>query len=383
MHIEQIAVRELEKTENKPPDKLMPFTPIKSLTTAKRHLQASEANQASEAPVPSNAGKKIDDPTTQTKLADSRDHLMYVNVRLPNGKTELRPYEIHLPKGAEPLKANEHLPVVFLFDGTTANKPYTGMAIDNGINNASDLHRFIAVYPLPKPRVVGIPHVKQQTIRDWNGPGIGALPTDSSYNDVDYVKAVIADVNKKFHPQHGYHAVGFSMGGQFVQVLDAELPKGTFKDNYLVNTTAFAEQDDPRAGISAKIIEGERDPIIPNGWGISTNRGIVGDFLARMFQDTRRTDSSNRALVVQHFWSANGLGGEEKVKNYGAYRESVFPTKNGTKLVVDEIYRAGHFWYGRQRGGSHETVATDSNGFNPPPQSFNCTTDMAKFFGLP
>lgn len=329
-----------------------------------------------------NASQKIDDKTLQTRLADSTDKLIDVKVKLSNGKMESRPYEIHLPNGKMPMNRNEHLPVVIAFDGTTGNKPYTGMAVDNNINSESDRDNFIAVYPLPKPRIVGIPHVFTKTVRDWNGPNIGSLHTDKSYNDIDYVKSVIADVDKNFHPLHGYHAAGFSLGAQFVQALDAALPHGTFKDNYLVNGTAFNEQDQPKAGIAVKIIQGEKDPIIPNTWGISVNQGILGDLLQHAFSDTSRTDTGNRALIAQRFWYANGRGGDEKINDYGTYRESILPTKNGIKLVVDEVKGAGHFWYGRQRGGHHETIATDSNGYNPPPQAFNCTVDMARFFGL-
>jgi poly(3-hydroxybutyrate) depolymerase len=69
-------------------------------------------------------------------------------------------------------------------DGVTANKPYTGMAVDNRINDEADRDGFMVIYPLPKPREVGV-GIGDKTMRDWNSPGVGALSTDPTYDDVD------------------------------------------------------------------------------------------------------------------------------------------------------------------------------------------------------
>ncbi len=109
---------------------------------------------APEKPVPplKESSHKIDDPTGQALLADARDQMISVSVKLPNGSIEQRPYEVHLPNGMQSAPADQHLPVVIALDGTTANKPYTGMAVDNKLNAEADRDGFIAVYPLPNAR---------------------------------------------------------------------------------------------------------------------------------------------------------------------------------------------------------------------------------------
>jgi hypothetical protein len=49
--------------------------------------------------------KKIDDSTTKTLLADSHDQMITVNVKLKNGTTEARQYEVHLPNGMQSVPA--------------------------------------------------------------------------------------------------------------------------------------------------------------------------------------------------------------------------------------------------------------------------------------
>ncbi|CAM6003184.1 unnamed protein product [Sphagnum balticum] len=192
-------------------------------------------------------GHKIDDPTRENLLADVRDQMLSVPVRLPNGTIENRQYEVHLPNGMTSIPADKHLPVVYALDGTTANKPYTA----------------------------------GKTVRDWNAPGVGSLPTDSSYNDVDYFKSVMADVNARFHPQTA-DAAAFSLGGEYLAKLNSSLPVGTFSNEYIVNSTVFGTE------------------------GTQANAA----------------------------------------------------------------------------GGAHATVATDSNGVNPPASAFDATSDMARWFGL-
>ena len=153
-----------------------------------------------------------------------------------DGTVEQRAYEVHLPGGKKLCHGGEHLPIVLAIDGTTTNKPYTGMAVDNRINAEADRDGFMVVYPLPKPRSFAF---GAKTIREWNAPGVGALPTDPSYNDVDYVKSVIDDVTQRFHPKPGIHTANLSMGGEFQMKLDNDLPAGTFADHYIVCSTVF------------------------------------------------------------------------------------------------------------------------------------------------
>jgi len=338
------------------------------------------------------AGHKIDDPTRENWLADARDSMMTVKVKLPNGQFEDRQYEVHLPNGMKSVPANAHLPVVYALDGTTANKPYSGMAVDNKINAEADRDGFIAVYPLPKPRSVGVTPfglvdtgLGAKTFRDWNAPGVGSLPTDPSYNDVDYVKAVINDVNQKFHPQAGIKAVGMSLGGEFIAKLDAELPKGTFSGEYIVSSTIFGTEGMPTnaSGVPIKLVRGENDPILPYYGNMHPDFAWYKNWVMRGAEATSRTDGNCPPCMVNNFLTVNGYQGTfQRPVDRGTYSESTYNTPTGAKVVVDTVYGAGHFWFGVQTGGSHETVATDSNGHNPGVSAFDATPDMARWFKL-
>jgi poly(3-hydroxybutyrate) depolymerase len=342
-------------------------------------------------PTPPESSQRVNDPTSATLLADAHDQMISISVRRADGTTEQRPYEVHLPRGMKSDPANQHLPVVIAFDGTTANKPYTGMAVDNKLNAEADRDGFIAVYPLPKPRSVGLTimgwntGIAGKTLRDWNAPGVGSLPTDPNYNDVDYMKAVVTDVNQRFSPQPGIHAAAMSLGGEFLMDLNNKLPKGTFKDEYIVSSTVFGTEGLPvnAVGASVKIVRGEQDPILPQYGVMHQDFPFYKNAVMRGAEATVRTDGNCPPCMVNNLLTVNGYeGNAQPPTEHGAYGETVYNTPTGARIVVDTIHDAGHFWFGRETGGNHETIATDSNGVNPPVSAFDATRDMARFFGV-
>jgi poly(3-hydroxybutyrate) depolymerase len=342
-------------------------------------------------PTPVESSQGVNDPTSATLLADAHDQMISVSVKRADGTTEQRPYEVHLPLGIKSGPAEQHLPVVIAFDGTTANKPYTGMAVDNKLNAEADRDGFIAVYPLPKPRSVGLTvmgwntGIGGKTMRDWNAPGIGTLPTDPTYNDVDYTRAVVADVKQRFSPQPGMHAAAMSLGGEFLMDLNNKMPKGTFKDEYIVSSTVFGTEGLPvnAAGASVKIVRGEEDPVLPQHGVMHKDFPFFKNAVMRGAEATERTDKNCPPCMVDNFLSVNDYGGTAELPvEHGTYAETVYNTPTGAQIVVDTVHGAGHFWFGRETGGNHETIATDSNGINPPVSAFDATRDMAKFFGL-
>jgi hypothetical protein len=201
-----------------------------------------------------------------------------------------------------------------------------------------------------------------------------------------YVRAVIADVKGKFHPQNGIHAADMSLGGEFQRKLDHELPSGTFRDEFIVNSTVFGTEGAPPPGIPTKFVRGDNDPILPPAGGpMHPNAGWFKNGFMRLFEDTDRTDNQNPNAMIQDELTANGFTGKPQVVDKGTYTETTYPaaqTRTGVPIEVDVVKNAGHFWFGRARGGIHETVATDSNGVNPPAEAYDATREMAKWFGL-
>jgi poly(3-hydroxybutyrate) depolymerase len=198
------------------------------------------------------------------------------------------------------------------------------------------------------------------------------------------MKAVITDIKQKFHPQGGIHAAAESLGGEFLVKLDSDLPSGTFADNYIVSSTVFQTEGQPRPGIPVKIVRGEQDPILPaTGGKMHPNINPITNTLVRwQVEDTDRTDQSCPPCMLQEFLKANDFSGPLPPKiDKGSYFETVY-TVNGIHIVLDEVKNAGHYWFGRKKGGCHETLATGVNGINPPESAFDASADMARFFGL-
>jgi hypothetical protein len=103
----------------------------------------------------------------------------------------------------------------------------------------------------------------------------------------------------------------------------------------------------------------------------------------RGVEATSRTDNNCPPCMTNELLAANGYDGPPVPSvGHGAYTEQTYNTATGAKITVDVVQNAGHFWYGVQRGGAHATVATDSNGVNPPADAFDATSDMARWFGL-
>ncbi len=223
-------------------------------------------------------------------------------------------------------------------------------------------------------------------MRDWNADGVGSLPTDPHYNDVDYLKAVVADVKQRFNPEAGgMHAAAMSLGGEFLMSLNNKLPKGTFRDEYIVSSTVFGTEGKPdnAAGANVKIVRGDQDPILPQYGVVHQGFPFLKNMVMRGAEATLRTDRNCPPCMVNNLLESNGYTGPfQQPVDRGNYSESTYNTPSGAKITVDTVYGAGHFWFGRGVGGSHETIATSSNGVNPPLTAFDATRDMARFFGL-
>ncbi|MFH0908355.1 MAG: PHB depolymerase family esterase [bacterium] len=111
-----------------------------------------------------------------------------------------RRYVIHLPAGDA---GDRPLPVVVMMDGR-GGTPWTAMK-SSGWSHKADTERFIAVYPEAQRLIPSGPQHFMDNPQMWK--------TEAGSIDVEFLRAVIADVIARFHadPQRVYLA-GFSNG---------------------------------------------------------------------------------------------------------------------------------------------------------------------------
>jgi poly(3-hydroxybutyrate) depolymerase len=293
-----------------------------------------------------------------------------------------REYGAHFPAGYNSDSHQQMLPMVLAMDGLTTNKPRSGMPEDNNIDQEADRDGFIAIYPLPKPRSC----TSFITIRDWNASGVGFLPTDPAYNDVNYIAAVLKDTESRFNSDPSrVFAVGFSSGGEFVYDLEGTLPKGTFKGIATVEGTEFGTEPMPNAGTDAIIIHGDEDMLLPKKGGFGESKNVF-DWpkiqAMRYFIDTVRADRSRPDLLAPTIAQVNGGTREPQTVDDGSYVESVYPTTDGVRVIEDDLKKGTHSWPGRPSGGNHESPVSAVNGAPVSADQYDANAKIFQFFGL-
>jgi len=191
-----------------------------------------------------------------------------VDVPTASGAKENRIYDAYVPKG------NEKMPVVLVLHGVAGGDAQGLMERETGMNALADEKKFIAVYPVAKeknfPYSLGL-----TTMQDWNSPGAGVSVTKSSYDDVDYIKAVLADLknNKNLNiDENAIYAMGFSSGGEFVNHLRGRMPR-VFAGIGSVHGTVLGTEAKPVNGDDTAFVSvlSDSDHMLPMNGG----RGLM------------------------------------------------------------------------------------------------------------
>ena len=283
------------------------------------------------------------------------DHRLDVEV----GK-DRRPFRVHVP-----LAVDRRLLPVFAFDGVTLFNREGNMGAVNGLDDASDRYKFVAIYPMPMTRYLGI-------LAGWNAEG-GFLTYRRSYDDVDYINQICRDLRVR-----EFYAVGFSAGAQFAHLLAGRLP-GIVAGVVSVCGTWLGTEPPPPRGTAALIIHGEDDPVLPY-------RGGVGSLRTRilLWLGNRNVRLSRPDLQVVAYAAANHYAGEPDVFEEPFYAKRSFHHAPGVPVEEYTIRRpfGGHTYHGRKTGRGTESVISKRNGRPLPPDKFSVNDLMAAFLGF-
>jgi poly(3-hydroxybutyrate) depolymerase len=283
------------------------------------------------------------------------DHRLVVGV----GK-ECRPFRVHVP-----LAANQRLLPVFAFDGVTLFNREGSMGAINGLDDASDRYRFVAIYPIPKIRYLGI-------LAGWNAEG-GFLSYRHGYDDVEYINQICRDLQIQ-----RFYAVGFSAGAQFAHVLAGRL-LGMVAGVVSVSGTWLGTEPPPPPGTAALIFHGEDDPVLPY-------RGGTGSLKTRVlvWLGNRNVRWSRPDLQAVAYAAANHYQDDPAVFESPFYVKRRFQHSPGVPVEEYMIRRpfGGHTYHGRKTGTGTESLLSRRHGRPLPPEKFSVNDVMAASLGF-
>jgi len=273
---------------------------------------------------------------------------------------ERRPFRLHVPEDPD-----LRLDPVIAFDGVTLWNPEGNMGGINGLDEASDKYKFVAVYPIPKTRYFG-------SIAGWNTPG-GCLTYRAGYDDLDYVQEIFTLLSIE-----RAYAIGFSAGAQFAHILAGKLP-GRITGVGSICGSWLGTEPQPAPGTALLVVHGEEDPVQPYHGGPA--RMMRVRLLAAL--GNRNLLLSRPDLQAQAYAAANAYGPVPQIEETEVYVKRTFGP--GTAPAVEYLIRhpyGGHTYHGRRTGKGTESDLSRQHGRPLPPEKFSCNDKFAATMGF-
>lgn len=281
-----------------------------------------------------------------------------------------REYQLRLPPSYAP---DGKAPLVVAFDGTTLINHRNALLTINGLGAYTDARGAVAVAAIPESRFGGL-------ITSWNNPKVRMFSTRSGYDDVNYVRSVLADVRARL-PGIGddLYLTGFSGGGQLANHLAGELDG--VRSVAGISSTAMGFESPPRPGVNGMFVHGAKDATIPY-------EGGMGSGPLRWLKPLVRhnLELSQPWTQAPLYARQNGFSGEPVVRVTPHYTETIYPssqTATGAEVRNVLLNDGGHSWPGRATGGANETAVSKGNGLVVGADVFNANKEIVDFFGLP
>ena len=238
-------------------------------------------------------------------------------------------YEMHVPASYDGSKA---VPLVLVFHGGGGYP--ASVRFESGMDKTSDKNGFIVVYPAGTNK-----RFLKDRMLEWNDGRPYQDGSPKEIDDVAFVKAVIADVDKMFNiDRKRIYAAGFSNGSQFVNRLAQQMT------DQLAAVAKVAGQrspdelfGNPSRPISVMQFSGRQDPIAPYLGGAPKN-----------FTPKFKTELKPVEQTIQDWVKFNGC--PEKPEETKTVRNATMtkygPGKDGTEVVLWTLGDGGHTWPG-------------------------------------
>ena len=191
----------------------------------------------------------------QQRRDESRE---LVEATLTAGGRERR-YLVHVPKGRT---REQGLPAVLAFHGGGGSMEY--MARDDlyGLISKSDASGFIAVFPN------GTGPFRGGKLATWNAGGCCGRAREQNVDDVEFVRAVVADVKQRYHVDASrIYATGMSNGAMMAYRLACEA-SDLFAGIAAVAGTDNTGECEPGSPVSILHIHAKNDDHVPFEGGL-------------------------------------------------------------------------------------------------------------------
>jgi polyhydroxybutyrate depolymerase len=265
-----------------------------------------------------------------------------------------RAYLVHVPPG---YKADAPMPVVFAFHGGGGDMHLQANTNYNLVGKA-DSAGFIAVFPN------GFSRLPSGKLATWNAGNCCALARDRNIDDVGFVRALVARVQKHVSvDRQRIYATGMSNGGMMSHRLACEMAD-TFAAIAPVAGTDGTLQCTPYGPISVLHIHAKNDTHVLYSGGAGKDafkdESMVAEF-ASVPETVRRWTQRDRCT-----------GPVKRVVDVpGAYCEAYQQCADGVQVQLCVTETGGHSWPG---------VKEVRSGKEPASQAINANDVMWDFF---
>lgn len=241
-----------------------------------------------------------------------------------------RRYHLHVPAGAAAAGA----PLLVVLHGGGGN----GEQVREATNLAEVGKRagFVVAFPDGTGPLRG-------RLLTWNSGGIAVSATDKGVDDVGFLRAVVADIQKRVAIDHRrVFAAGHSNGGMMCHRLAREAAD-TFVGIAVVEGAMNFTATDPKTPIAVLIVHGTGDDHVRyEGGAPKVAVGRAGD----------RNDASVQDAIA-YYLARNGARGYPETKQDGKVRIDTYAVASGggvapAPLRVITLEGGGHSWPGGQ-----------------------------------
>jgi len=233
-------------------------------------------------------------------------------------------YKTHLPLG---YNLQKQYPVVFVFHGGLGNPDLTEK--QTSFSKKADEEGFIVVYPYGTGSF-------DKKLLTWNTWDCCGYADKKNINDVDFIKAVLAEIKSKHSiDEKRIYAAGLSNGGMMCYLLACELPE-YFASVAPVAATMFDTVScNSIVEVSLIIFNSLNDQHIPYDGGIGEESLVDVEKLP--------------VETVVSLW-VNKYNAILMSKSEGSFfHKTNYKNNNGTEIVLYKMLSGGHSWPGGEK----------------------------------
>ena len=261
-----------------------------------------------------------------------------------------RTYVVRVPSGI--VRETSGVPLVIVLHGGGGNA--RNAETMTGFTAKAESERFIVVYPEGTSR--------RAPLLTWNARHCCSYAMEHRVDDVGFIRALIDQLSVKYGiDRKRVYVTGMSNGAMMAHRLGIELSDKIAAIAPVVGTV-FGDEPGPRSPVSAIMINGMLDKLVPYDGGLSGGRG-------RQAWDGTPTRPS---LDQARFWAqANNCNATLRSDDRGAYLVGRHECPSPIAVEIYSVKDNGHAWPGGRSG---------SRAGDTPSTSLNATDVIWAFF---